>query len=96
MLKRNMLWPGSTTADITFRIDNEGVDNIIIRRGESINFDAVLPADTEGWSNGRDSNLTTSWSFSGNNTYVLSRSLAEDGGPENIFFADQSDPGCRV
>ena len=54
---------GSTTADITFRIDNEGVDNIIIRRGESINFDAVLPADTEGWSNGRDSNLTTSWSF---------------------------------
>ena len=31
--------------------------------------------------------------FSGNNTYVLSRSLAEDGGPEDIFFADQSDPG---
>ena len=49
-------------------------------------------ADTEGWSNGRDSNLTTSWSFSGNNTYVLSRSLAEDGGPEDILFADQFHP----
>ena len=32
---------GATTADITFRIDDENVDNMVIRRGESIEFDVA-------------------------------------------------------
>ena len=70
---------GATTADITFRIDGENVNDLVIRRGESIEFDV-------GHHGLESTHLTMPTGSSSTETYTVSRSISESGDPVDILY----------
>ena len=78
----------ATTADVTFRIDGQEVDELTLRRGESLEFDIVIPPlPHDGWLTLDENPLTLFNPASAGDTYTISRGHGVNG-PEDVLFSE--------